>query len=525
MSEKLRIAVLFQSDMIPAWSYQMLSKINLSSSSEIVLLIKNTQQSESKKNYFVYDFYTKLDRKYFKQKPDAFELKSLKSLLDIKIVNDIDALKNYSLDIIIQLVSQTISAEILNIAKFGVWSYQYGSVKKSKNTPDLFWEVIGRHGEVGITLQMQSEKENNILARSYSLTDNLSVERSKHSYFWKAAAILPRKIEELYRLEEKVFFAKTKELNKDSNFFSNEIKLVPTNGKVITKLIKFKWKRVKNIIRSFFYFDQWVLLFHLHESEEISTSFSQFKKILPPKGKFWADPHIIKKNDTYYIFIEELIYSENKGFISVIEMDSEGRYKNPVKVIETDYHLSFPFIIEDNSEIYMIPESKQNNNIQLYKCVNFPYQWELEIVLMDNVRAVDTVITKKNGRYWLFTNMIEDTGASLYDELYLFYSDNLISKDWKSHPENPIVSDVKNSRLAGKIFSSKNTFYRPSQNCSNHYGYGMKINQIEELNKESYKEKTINSIFPDWDKKISATHSLTHTGNLTVIDAQYKRRK
>ena len=39
----------------------------------------------------------------------------------------------------------------------------------------------------------------------------------------------------------------------------------------------------------------------------------------------------------------------------------------------------------------------------------------------------------------------------LHNELYLFYSDNLLSQNWKSHPMNPVISDVKRARPAGKI--------------------------------------------------------------------------
>ncbi len=528
MNKELRIAILIEHDIIPAWAYHMISKINDSVHSEIVILIEDTKPSKSESsNHFLYNLYTKLDQKYFKTKPNAFELKSLKCLLNLKILNitDIASIKEYNIDILIQLQSKALENEIVSLANLGVWYYYYGNNKMSQDTPDHFWEVIDRKGEVGISLVMQKSNQNKILAISHSLTDNLSVTRSKNSYYWKAASILPRKIDELGRLGEKEFFSRINKLDQNHSIFLSEIKSIPTNSKVFLKLIKFKWKRFRNILRSFFYFDQWILLYNLEAPTTISTNLSQFKKIIPPKDRFWADPHVIKKNNFYYIFIEELIYSENKGFISVIEMDSHGNYKDPVKILETDYHLSFPFIIEDNNEIYMVPESKQNNNIQLYKCVDFPYIWELETVLMDNVKAVDTVITKKDGKYWLFTNMIENEGASLYDELYLFSSDILVSNNWKSHPENPIVSDVKNARLAGKLFYTNNNLYRPSQNCSHHYGYGMHINEVIELNEINYKEKIVDSIYPNWDNKITSSHSLSNSDKLTVIDAQYVRRK
>jgi len=527
MDEKLRVAVLFNSDIVPAWLYQMLSKIDQSLSSEFVLLIKSKPPIKEKSNYFVYNMYTKLDKKHYKLKPDAFEPKSIKSLLDVETIDmeDISDLKKYNIDIIVELAPNILTNEILQIANYGVWSYVFCDTKKSQDTPNVFWEVIERKGKVGITLVMQKTNQNIVLATSCSLTDNLSVARSKNSYYWKAASILPRTINELHRLGKEQFLDNINELNQDSNFFSEKKRSVPTNGKVIVKLVKFKWKRFQNIIRSFFYFDQWILQFYFGNFENISINSSQFKKIIPPKEKFWADPHVIKKNGFYYIFIEELIYTENKGFISVIEMDDKGKYKDPVKILERDYHLSFPFIIEDNGEIYMIPESKQNKNIQLYKCIDFPYKWDLETILMDNVGAVDTVIIEKDNKYWLFTNMIANEGASFIDELYLFSSDSLVSNQWKSHPLNPIVSDVKNARMAGRLFTINNILYRPSQNCSNHYGYGVQINQVLELTENRYKEKIVDSLFPDFDDRIKSIHSLSVLRDISIIDAQYKRRR
>ncbi len=36
----------------------------------------------------------------------------------------------------------------------------------------------------------------------------------------------------------------------------------------------------------------------------------------------------------------------NKGHISVIRMDEQGVYSEPVKVLERPYHLSYPFVFE-----------------------------------------------------------------------------------------------------------------------------------------------------------------------------------
>ena len=60
---------------------------------------------------------------------------------------------------------------------------------------------------------------------------------------------------------------------------------------------------------------------------------------------------------------------------------------------------------------------------------------------------------------------------------------------------NPIVSDIISSRPASKIFTYKNKLYRPSQNASKKYGYGMAINEIIKLNEHKNKEKIIEYIY------------------------------
>ncbi len=529
MKEKLRIAVLIESEIVSNWIYQMLSKINSNYCSEIVLLIKSNQCGikKRKSKFFIYNLYRKLDRKQFRVFPDALEDKSLNSLLNIDIVSqeNIEAIKRSSIDILILLSPVLLSKEVVSLVKYGAWSFYVGDIKKNRGAQNLFWDVIDRKGRVNTTLKIQTNDCYKMTTLTTSLTDNLSVNRSANSYYWKAAAIMPRKINELYRVGEITFFNKLKDIKEDLFLNLFNIEHTPTNWQAIIKLLKFNLIRMQNGINGRLYFNQWILLFRLENSKNTLKDLTKFKEIVPPKDRFWADPHVLMKNGKYYIFIEELIYKENKGFISVIEMDENGNYKDPVKVLESDCHMSFPFVFEENDQIYMIPETKEANSIQLYKCIDFPYKWEFKKVLIDNVKAVDTVLFKNEGKYWLFTNMVENEGASFYDELYLFSSKSLISDNWKSHPDNPIVSDVRNARMAGKLFFYNKSLYRPAQNCSNHYGYGMQLNRVETLNESNYSEELFYSIIPDWNQNIIATHSISTSKNLTIIDAQYRRRK
>jgi hypothetical protein len=250
-----------------------------------------------------------------------------------------------------------------------------------------------------------------------------------------------------------------------------------------------------------------------------SIPFKDFKKIAPPKDKFWADPHVTQINGTYYIFVEEYSRHKNKGHISVLELDELGNWKAPVKVLEKDYHLSYPFIFEWNDKFYMVPESRANKTIDLYECTEFPYKWIFKQCLMENVSAVDTTLFHYSNKWWLFTAIAENEAAAPNVELFLFYTDDIFSGEWTPHPQNPIVSDVKSARPAGSLYIKEGKLFRPSQDCSKTYGYGFDLNEIEILSETEYCERKTLSVRPNWDKRILATHTFASRGNLTVIDA------
>ncbi len=551
MKNKLRIGLLVDDYLISAWAFKMLETINSSQHSEIVLIVKKKKIKKEKKtllnkilnpgNFLFFRLFQKLEKKRFKNSIDAFELRDFQKIVncteievtpketkfsDTILKDDIGEINSHNIDVFIRLGFRILRGNILNSSKYGVWSYHHGDNNINRGGPAGVWEVFEKWDETGVILQILTEDLDGgvKLSESFSSTNKLSTKKNKNNYYWKALSMLPRKLNELYILGEEDFFQKLNEYNSPI-FYDNRLFTTPTNLVSFKAFMRISFQYLMVKVNSLFFIEQWCLLYKLEKQNKISTSFFRFKKILPPKDRFWADPFVIEKKGKYFIFLEELIFKENKGKISVLEMDKEGNYTVPQTVLEKEYHLSYPFLYEENEEIYMIPETASNKTIELYKCIDFPLRWELSKVLMDNVHAVDSTIIKKDNKYWLFCNIKENEGASSWDELFLFYSDSLITNKWVSHPNNPIVSDVKKSRPAGNIFSLNNKLYRPSQNCAKRYGHGMKINEIIELNEKNYHENTIQSIYPNWEKDILGTHTLNNSGRLTVIDSIIKRRR
>ncbi len=273
------------------------------------------------------------------------------------------------------------------------------------------------------------------------------------------------------------------------------------------------FQRIFRKLIKLFFFEQWVLLISSTKKED-KPNWSAFKSLLPPRDRFWADPFIWEKDGQYYIFYEELLFSEYQGRIACIVLDDKMQIVSNTPVLERPYHLSYPFLFEYDSQLYMLPETKATQRIELYRCIQFPDQWKFERVLIPEISAVDSTLVKAN-----------DKGGFSWDSLHLFYADTPLSDEWKAHPKNPIVNDIKLARPAGRIFLRNGELIRPSQDCSVRYGYATNFNRITTLTETEYEEVREYTFEPKSFSKYHATHTWNETASLRVIDALRWRLK
>ena len=553
MSKKLRVGLLLDSYELPLWEYVLVERLITASYASINLVILNTNQKSGKGllrravsnwQHIVFNLYTRLDAKLFDVQPNAFEPKDATELLDgvatLRVtpvstrfsdrfsVEDVREVEHYDLDILLRFGFRILRGGILHSTRHGVWSYHHGDNRVNRGGPAGFWEVFEQWDVTGSILQVLSEEldAGKTLYRSFSQTDQRSVHRNRNNYYWKSVSFVARVMRELCAVGAVDFCDKVDERNKEISAYSNRLFRAEhlTNWKMLKLLTVHCLRYIRDMCARTIYVDQWTLFFNI-KKDVFPVSFWRFKAIVPPKDRFFADPCVVQRDNGYYIYIEEFIYRSNKGHISVIEMDQQGRCKAPVKVIKEAHHLSYPFVFSHRDNYFLIPESGSTKAVDLYECVEFPFQWKFRLRLMEGVEAVDTTVFYHHDKWWLFTTIVENPGASDLNELFLFYSDELHSTSWTPHPMNPVVSDVRSARPAGRIFVHDGRIIRPSQNSSRRYGFGVKMNEIRILDEKEYEEVEIQSIEPDWDKRLMATHTFNHAGNLTVIDGNVRRRR
>ena len=540
-TRRLKLGLLLDSFNIPVWEYCIIQRIIQENSGKFVLVILNAGNSESfEKGSEIYSIFNSIDEKLFTKEPDPFALESVLELLPgvpvVRVLpvlgdhilflreSDLEIIRTYELDILIKFGLDGLQLEDLNASKYGTWFYYHGDDRIMKGGPPGFWEVVDHWPQTGSALLASGGKlfSHRVLYRSHFLTYPLSPARHRSYYFWATTSFLPRQIFRLQRFGEEIFLKETEQFNTG---LLREFKgyQAPSNLLALKSILKITGKLLKEFARRLFTKDHWFLMFSF--TEDVTGNLGEFNELMPPKDKFWADPHLIEVDGKNYIFIEEFLYEKNRGHISVIEMDETGKWKAPVKILEKDYHLSYPFVFRWNDKFYMVPESQANRTIDLYECADFPYQWKFRQCIMKNVSAVDTTIIRYAAKWWLFTAIAENEAAAPNVELFLFFSDDIFSQKWIAHPKNPIVSDVKSARPAGSLFVENGKLFRPSQDCSIDYGYGFDLNEVETLTETEYCERKKISIRPDWNEDIHATHTFAKCNNLTVIDVLTKSRK
>jgi len=583
MEGKLRLGLLLASFRLPAWERLMLEKVKQGGKAQIVLVVLKEPPAQGfpgGKLPFLYRVYRKFEDRLSRPIPNALALQDASELLKetpvIRVpverrqdgewldAGSVAQVRQYGLDILLQTGFTRPRGEIYKAARLGVWYYRPGEGsclgpeivaserdRSPRNSPPGFWEVFeGRPVTACALYQAVDDLDpGRMLYQSYSATDPLSVNGNCNRFLWKSASFVPRALKTLRHSGETPVGATAlaratpgaaqptpgsgqPPAGTRPALIREEI---PGNAAFAGLLARYLLRYASNRLAKLSFHTQWHLFYGFPElagfvgqaasqtASDPTTQFAGFKRLSPPRPAFWSDPFVVYRDGLYYLFFEEFLYQKNKAHISMIILGEDGIKSGPTVVLEKPYHLSYPFIFEWEGSLYMLPETSAHRAIEVYRCLEFPYRWEFHQTLMEPVKALDTTLFPYQGKWWMFTNLKENEGASSWDELFLFSADHPLSVHWTPHPCNPVVSDVRRARSAGAIFELDGVLYRPSQDSSQGYGYGLNINRILTLNESDYREEVARTIVPGRDRRIRGLHTFNQAGRMLVIDGKSRR--
>jgi hypothetical protein len=244
--------------------------------------------------------------------------------------------------------------------------------------------------------------------------------------------------------------------------------------------------------------------------------------LYPPNDRFWADPFLWVRDGRYWLFVEEYPFATRRGVIACMEVSASGEPLSPMQTVvdEPDCHLSYPFLIEVEGELYMLPEKSGLRVLDAYRCVEFPHRWVREKRLFADHKFADATIFAHEDLWYCLTSA-KIKRWRINDAVFGFTASHPLADNWTPlNGGRPLVHDLVSARPAGPVFVHEGRLYRPSQNCMRRYGYGLNINRIESLLDGDYRETIVHQTLADVLPGNRAVHHMDWRGGLMVMDAQ-----
>lgn len=519
------------------WQYECIQLLNNSGIARVVLVINDASIVNSKKSivtkfksYFNKHALYKLSSRFLFKIP-AYEHIAVDDKLDgIDVINctttkkgkfseyfnqkDIEQIKSHKLDFILRFGFNIIRGDILDVAKYGVWSYHHGNELKFRGGPAGFWEIIRGASTNGVILQ----KLNNLIDAGV-IINRRSYQTVSHSYSEHLNKLLMQSTDMPLQVCKQIVSGDESRFKKEHSSSKAPMNRLPNNWKMLKFHLILLRNRINFHIDRIFKQEHWDIGVVVANDEKVPTSvdFNKVKWLKLRNGsQYAADSFCFESNNSNYIVFEDYDYKTKKGIISLAKLDESNKPISIKPILEKPFHLAYPFIFNNDKDIYMIPETAENSTIELYKWNNKDEIFDFQQVLL-NVAGVDTSIVNYHGYWWLFCGLKNELPN---EKLHIYYS-NELTGEYKSHLLNPVKVDPAGSRPAGQFIVKNDVLYRPAQHSVNWYGEKIDWFKVNELTPTTFSEEYAGEIAPQkqWEHNMGV-HTFSQTSKLLVIDAK-----
>jgi hypothetical protein len=483
---KLRVGLFADSPLQPRWVVEAFAKVAASEFAEVVVIASSDALPAAAP--WPWRLYETLDRGLFGSGADPGERLHLERYIAHqragKIAANADSFLELDLDVAFALGD--LDDRLLDgLARYGVWRfYADGSREVVEGAP-----LTGS----GLKVRLAPGVAPRLVYQSWARTDPLSIARNRDPLLAKTSEFASRALREAQRsglawLEQCQALRETKPgtAHDFARFFPSLARRMVARG-----------------LEKTLHREQWFLAYR-YGNGAIAADLEGFTRLMPPPGRSWAHPFPIENAGRHFVFFEQ------SGRICVIEIGAGGGSSAPLVVLERDYRLSHPFLLEHEGRLYMIPQTAESRRVELYRCVEFPLRWQLEKVLLEGVRCVDATVHRGAERWWMFAS------GEFDEELHIYHAARL-DGEWRPHLRNPVKSDARCTRPAGRLYWRAGALYRPAQICVPGEGAGVSLNRVLRLTPQDYAERQV--------QRILGIRSVNHAAGLTVVDALTRRRR
>jgi hypothetical protein len=245
---------------------------------------------------------------------------------------------------------------------------------------------------------------------------------------------------------------------------------------------------------------------------------------LPEPGPwaYRADPFGLMRRGSTHVFVEAFDYHTKHAVIEHHELTPGGAWRGGDVVLAQPCHLSYPFIVEEAGEVFMVPESHQACEISLYRARAFPQGWVRETVLLADIPAAEPSLIQHDGHWWMFFTVV-GPGARDQRELHVAFADQLTGP-WTLHPQNPVRVDRSSARPGGTpMVSADGCVVLPVQDCSRTYGGAVRFLKFRQLTETRVSLEPLPMVLTGdlvSDDHAEGLHTFSSCGTATLIDVK-----
>jgi hypothetical protein len=522
----LRIGVVLDGMRGPAWAAWVLSAIRAHDELELTLAVISDRIGDERPP-ILFAVYEALDRRVFSHPPDALApvdislpLEGVPSLrlkaIPAQGTNDRrhePGSEDHPLDVLLCLGTTPAPGEIRLAPRHGIWSLHLGDPLRYRGEPALFWELFFAESASTSVLEAvaESPKERRVLYRSWTATDPVSLQRTRNPVYWKSARFALRRLEDLAA-------GRWRPELEPADHRPSGRPPPPSNGEAVRHVARIAGRVARRRLRRTAFRRGWFLGLRQRRGDLLPHEDPRpWHVVSPPGDRYWADPFVFERDGETLVFVEQVRFADRKGELAVGRLERGGELSALEPIMSAPHHLSYPFVLRDGGQTLMIPESSEARRVELWAATDFPTGWSRVAALIEGVEAVDASVMRHAGLYWMWVNQSFD-GGRLDDETFLYFSDRLDS-GWTPHPRNPVVSDARRARSAGRPFLHGGVLIRPAQDCTGGYGSRVVFNAVEVLTPDDYRERPVGSLGPNWaaGRNLGA-HTYTFDGSWEATD-------
>lgn len=347
------------------------------------------------------------------------------------------------------------------IARLGVWRLHADGVR----------EVV--HGApltaCSLKVRLAAGTEPRVAVQSWSRTKRLSIAANRAHVLGKAAELPVRGLRDAQRYG--LGWLEQCKATPDS-----QGQTTISTARAVTVLLKNQGRALISILRDAE--DQYMAL--RRASGPVAPTLKGFTR-LPVKGRM---PYLYEGH----------VFYERDGRIAVLEREKT------VFLMEGAY----PFVVEEGGARYLVTGNR------LYRAVDFPRRWTLVRDLVEHEVLARTTLHRAADRWWLFATGRFD------DELHLYHAPSLAGP-WTAHARNPVKSDARGARPAGRLYWRSGALYRPAEICVPREGAGVALHRVLRLTPHEYAERHVETL--------PGLRCVNTEGAVTVVDVVSRRRR